>query len=249
MLYQRNGHNVTAFFEENLTFNGGWRKLRKMSETDVARMRSRFNRIKKQFVFFCAGQGLFDLVFTPHQLEEAQKKGVLPENYDIHHIVPLSFGGSNARSNLCVIHKMAHDALHRYYWNMIGKNWNPETHNQAYVYLPVNIHFISENDLSLFFSPADANKIKKEYKRRLRAIAARAKWKNESKKQKKTVCHCQKVPSAALEKRYKYRQLMMKRGKGESRKKAAHRLGIYKKKGTFRPFGWKFRKRFRGKEK
>jgi hypothetical protein len=56
--------------------------------------------------------------FNPAKL----KKGKVPRGFDIHHIIPLSGGGSNALSNLCLIEKSFHKFLNRRCFDPALKN-------------------------------------------------------------------------------------------------------------------------------
>lgn len=42
------------------------------------------------------------------------KEGIMPEKFDIHHIRPLSGGGNNALSNLCLIEQAFHKFINRH---------------------------------------------------------------------------------------------------------------------------------------
>ncbi len=50
------------------------------------------------------------------------RKGKVPKNFDVHHIIPLSGGGSNALSNLCLIEKSFHKFLNRRCFDPALKN-------------------------------------------------------------------------------------------------------------------------------
>lgn len=74
------------------------------------------NHVKRAFVMWCAYEGLFDECLTKAEIKKA-KKGVLPEDLNIHHKIPLS--GSmdlfvNDFSNLSVIHKTTHKFINRH---------------------------------------------------------------------------------------------------------------------------------------
>lgn len=60
---------------------------------------------------------------NPHQFSmDRISKGKLPRGFDIHHIVPLSGGGTNDLSNLCLIEKSLHRFLNRHCFDPALKN-------------------------------------------------------------------------------------------------------------------------------
>ena len=74
------------------------------------------NHVKRAFVMWCAYEGLFDGVLDKKEIKKA-KKGVLPDDLNIHHKIPLS--GSmdlfvNDFSNLTIIHKNTHKFINRH---------------------------------------------------------------------------------------------------------------------------------------
>lgn len=85
---------------------------------DVVRTNRNFykNHVKRAFIMWCAYEGYFDGVLTTNAIERA-KKGVLPNDLNVHHKVPLS--GSNELFindfiNLTVIHKKTHEFINKY---------------------------------------------------------------------------------------------------------------------------------------
>lgn len=75
------------------------------------------NHVRKAFVMWCAYEGCFDGVFTPTEIKKAQK-GVLPDDCNIHHKIPLSGSGDNdivnGFANLTVLHKKTHERLNKH---------------------------------------------------------------------------------------------------------------------------------------
>lgn len=72
--------------------------------------------VKHSFVRWCAYQGLFDGVFTKDEIEHAKKRGTLPQDCNIHHIMPLSGRADssvNDFDNLVVIHKSTHKRINK----------------------------------------------------------------------------------------------------------------------------------------
>ena len=74
------------------------------------------DHVKHAFVKWCAYQGLFDGVFTKAEIEHAKKRGSLPKDCNIHHIMPLS-GNPNSNvndfTNLVVLHKKTHERINK----------------------------------------------------------------------------------------------------------------------------------------
>lgn len=74
------------------------------------------DHVKTAFVKWCAYKGYFDGVFTTQEIENAQTKGRLPEDCNIHHIKPLSgceYSNVNDFSNLAVLHKNTHKHINK----------------------------------------------------------------------------------------------------------------------------------------
>ena len=102
------------------------------------------NHVKKAFIMWCAYEGYFDGVLTKNEIKKA-KKGVLPEDLNVHHKIPLS--GSNELfindfTNLTVLHKRTHKMINKYIFSpqlrpLLDKPWGTEivieTPNYDYV--------------------------------------------------------------------------------------------------------------------
>lgn len=74
------------------------------------------NHVRKAFVMWCAYEGLFDECFTKAEIKKA-KKGVLPDDCNVHHKIPLS--GSNELfvndfTNLTILHQRTHEYINKY---------------------------------------------------------------------------------------------------------------------------------------
>lgn len=85
---------------------------------DVCRRNRTFykNHVRKAFVMWCAYEGYFDSVFTKAEIKKA-KKGILPEDCNIHHKVPLSGSNDlmvNDFCNLTVLHKNTHEFINKF---------------------------------------------------------------------------------------------------------------------------------------
>lgn len=74
------------------------------------------DHVKVAFVKWCAYKGYFDGVFTEQEIDLAQRKGHLPKDCDIHHILPLSgcnYTNANDFTNLVVLHKSTHRHINK----------------------------------------------------------------------------------------------------------------------------------------
>lgn len=76
------------------------------------------NHVKKAFVQWCAYNHLLDSCLSTKELALA-KRGVLPKDLNIHHIVPLSASSSsvvNTFNNLCILHVNTHTRINKQYF-------------------------------------------------------------------------------------------------------------------------------------
>lgn len=86
-------------------------------EPAVVKEHRRFfkNHVKRAFVRWCAYHHKLDAVLTKSELEQA-KKGSLPKDLDVHHIIPLSGTYDpqvNEFFNLAILHKSTHKLINR----------------------------------------------------------------------------------------------------------------------------------------
>ena len=80
--------------------------------TRELRKEFKHNKVAQQFLTYLYQNGYLTRLegrFNPQKL----LKGKLPKDFDIHHICPLSGGGTNALTNLCLIEKSFHKFLNR----------------------------------------------------------------------------------------------------------------------------------------
>ena len=86
-------------------------------------LRKEFKHIEatKAFLNFLLDNGYLERIKNRINIAKI-RKGKVPKNFDIHHIIPLSGGGSNALSNLCLIEKPLHKFLNRRCFDPALKN-------------------------------------------------------------------------------------------------------------------------------
>ena len=92
-----------------------------VEKTHELRKAFKHDEVPMQFLNFLLDNGYMDRLqgrFNPIKV----RKGKLPKGFDIHHIIPLSGGGSNALSNLCLIEKSFHKFLNRRCFDPALKN-------------------------------------------------------------------------------------------------------------------------------
>ena len=68
--------------------------------------------IKAKFLRHMAENGYLDGHFDEEAIANC-KKGYCPKGYDVHHVIPLAFGGKNEFRNFCLIERRAHQILNR----------------------------------------------------------------------------------------------------------------------------------------
>lgn len=82
------------------------------------------SQVKRAFVKWCAYEGFFNGVLTKEEIKAA-KKGHLPSDLDVHHILPLSGSYSdevNEFRNLTILHKSVHQKINKEYFQPQLKN-------------------------------------------------------------------------------------------------------------------------------
>ncbi len=80
----------------------------------TSRLRKEFkhNKVAQQFLMMLYQKGYLDRIKKLCPLEKIAR-GKVPKNFDIHHIVPLSGGGTNDLHNLCLIERPLHKFINR----------------------------------------------------------------------------------------------------------------------------------------
>ena len=130
-------------------------KLCKVAKEDVAEARFIYEQLNYEndkpvhVVREMADRGFFDGLFSNKAVRVTKKKGVLPEGYQIHHIVPLKLGGSNSVKNLCVVDQETHAMLHQLIYQPIIDRM--ELGEKAVLILPPFERVIKKEDRVKFF--------------------------------------------------------------------------------------------------
>lgn len=98
-------------------------------DTSICKQRrAEFQRNKPAIIASWAMDGIFDGALSPEQIDDAILNGRLPSDFEIHHIVPLVYGGTNDESNLCVLSVNVHHQVNLIYDALKGI---PETNAYA----------------------------------------------------------------------------------------------------------------------
>lgn len=95
----------------------------KQSTERTHELRKEFKKanVTQLFLTYLLENGYLDR-FEGQFNEQRLRNGKVPRGFDIHHIIPLSGGGSNAISNLCLIEKSLHKFLNRRCFDPALKN-------------------------------------------------------------------------------------------------------------------------------
>ncbi len=111
------------------------------------------------FVKRKAKDGWLDSLLTLDELDEAIHQGILPPRFNVHHYVPISFGGNNHVDNLCIIDKELHKILHAHLLDPIYRDFRLDSATKkVYLILPKREPVLTLNDGLKFFSKQELEK-------------------------------------------------------------------------------------------
>ena len=164
---------VCYFYAENAVSGGQWERLKECSSEQRRRNRFLFNCEAPKIIRTFAKKGWLDGFLTETEVKMAQRTGKLPSDYNLHHFVPIEFGGTNDISNICVMDKRLHQVLHQYQLDLIRTNWMNKSSTPAYLYVPNQHHVITLDKAGVFFTPAEAGQIRHEIRAKIRMEAWR----------------------------------------------------------------------------
>lgn len=155
------------FYPQNATFEGRWVKLNIRYPLNCQQKREEFCRKKAEIIKKFAKDGLLDFCFTKEEVNIAKKKGRLPPNYNLHHMVPLNLGGSNEIQNICVIDNRLHVILHSKQLDLImftcqGK-WSDIWSRSAYLYVPKDRCVVTMDNADMFFTLEEWAQMRNEF--------------------------------------------------------------------------------------
>jgi hypothetical protein len=99
-------------------------KFHKRSVSEVAKLRAEFESVHKPaFIKQYAQSVEAKQLFTPEQIKKMELQGKLPENWVVHHKMPLFRGGTNDFSNFQVMTRAEHQRLNtELHWYENGSN-------------------------------------------------------------------------------------------------------------------------------
>lgn len=130
-------------------------KLRKIEKKAVSEARFIYEQLNYEndkpihIVREMADRGYFDGLLSNKAVRVAKKRGVLPDGYQIHHIVPLKLGGSNSVKNLCIVDQETHAMLHQLIYQPIIDKL--EVGEEAVLLLPPFSRVLKKEDRPKFF--------------------------------------------------------------------------------------------------
>lgn len=138
-------------------------RLKKVSKDEVKDARFIYESLNYEngkplhIVREMAELGYFDGYLSHNAIKHAKKKGVLPDGYTIHHIVPLKLGGSNSVDNLCIVEGETHALLHKLIFQPILDSMKDK--EEAVLILPAIPRVIKKEDRTKFFLYSELRKL------------------------------------------------------------------------------------------
>lgn len=119
-----------------------------------------------------AEAGYFKGLLSNRAERLAKKKGILPDGFQVHHIVPLKLGGTSEISNLCIVDAETHSMLHQFIYQPVLNRLNEN--EEGILVLPEFKRVITKEDRNLFFlySELRRHELKKMGLKRIRKVAS-----------------------------------------------------------------------------
>lgn len=116
-----------------------------------------------RFVKKTARLGYLDGYLSVDELDVAIHKGELPNRFNVHHYIPLSFGGNNQEDNLCIVDRRMHSFLHAYLLDKIYRDYRLDSSGKVtYLILPKKERVLTIDDAHLFFTDAEIKEFQQE---------------------------------------------------------------------------------------
>ncbi len=155
MLKEKYFNGMPCFFtEQQIQVN--FFSLIDSPDSERIKKEYRSKRIAHRFVKFLAYTGQLDHLFRYSEIKAA-KKGDIPEEYDVHHIVPRSLGGTNSFDNLCLIQRNVHHVLHRFFWDQVCEAVSDK--GEKGIVLPKHPAVFRWCNLRMFFTGSEKEEI------------------------------------------------------------------------------------------
>lgn len=156
--------------------------VRRVDAKDVKKKNHEFRRagrdsIKSKFLQHIAEKGYLNALFDEETIEGC-KRGYCPKGYDVHHVIPLAFGGKNEFKNFCLIERRAHQILNRRLFDkmlpLVEAFTNDERNACRVLYMPIpkfRIIADTEQIYNFFRTPQQTEaEVKKIYLAKLRRM-------------------------------------------------------------------------------
>lgn len=92
--------------------------MSKQSKDKIVELRDEFDkkRVRQNFIKYLYEQGHLNQFANIMDLDKAAQ-GKISNKFTVHHVVPLSYGGSNDFSNLILVEKKLHNNLHKFIYD------------------------------------------------------------------------------------------------------------------------------------
>lgn len=125
------------YYKNNLLAMYRLVEIKRLDPEEVKKRRAEYMQNKaiivRALMKELAKTGQMKGLFKAHEIDNASK-GIQPKGYEVHHIIPLSLGGTNEPANLMLVEESAdiqlHSQVHERIWNPIRDSvpYLPEGH-------------------------------------------------------------------------------------------------------------------------